>query len=163
MYFNKYQHLVNTCPSASSRTSIVLKEHLAPFSHTFFAYASKLKLQPNINFENCLKLLKRMSVIPLKIHATPPSFADGSFISDYFIKANLFSTFFVSVCTLTKNNSVLIPFLNKTNTQKSFFRVTNKDILSIKKIIRFKQITRIWQYRNASIKRPGCLLNSLNF
>ena len=82
MHFNKYQHLVKTCPSASSRTWVVLKEHLVPFSRTFFAYASKLKLQPNINFENCLKLLKRMFVIPLKILATPPSFAYGSFISD---------------------------------------------------------------------------------
>ena len=65
-----------------------------------------------------------------KIPAIPPLFVDGSFISDYCKKANLFNNFFVSICTPTKN-SVLPPILYKTNTKKNYFCVTNKDILSI--------------------------------
>ena len=66
-----------------------------------------------------------------KIPAIPPLFVDGSFISDYCKKANLFNNFFVSICTPIKNNSVLPPLLYKTNTRINSFHVTNKDILSI--------------------------------
>ena len=66
-----------------------------------------------------------------KIPAIPPLFVDGSFISDYCKKANLFNNFFVSICTPIKSNSVLPPLLYKTNTRINYFRVTNKDILSI--------------------------------
>ena len=52
-----------------------------------------------------------------KIPAIPPLFVDGSFISDYCKKANLFNNFFVSICTPIKNNSVLPPLLYKTNTR----------------------------------------------
>ena len=41
--------------------------------------------------------------------------------------------FFVSVCTLIKNNIVLPPLSHKTNTRINSFRVTNKDIISITK------------------------------
>ena len=66
-----------------------------------------------------------------KIPAIPPLFVDGSFISDYCKKANLFNNFFVSICTPIKNNSVLPPLLYKTNTGINSFCVTNKDILLI--------------------------------
>ena len=42
--------MVCTCPSAFNRTSVAFKEHLVAFSPTYFTNASKLKLQPNINF-----------------------------------------------------------------------------------------------------------------
>ena len=66
-----------------------------------------------------------------KIPSTPPLLADGSFISDFSEKANLFNNFFASVCTLIKNNSRLPSFIYKTNTRIHSFCVTNKDILSI--------------------------------
>ena len=40
-------------------------------------------------------------------------------------------TFFVSICTTIKNKNVLLPLLYKTNTRINYFRVTNKDILSL--------------------------------
>ena len=66
-----------------------------------------------------------------KIPAIPPLFVDGSFISDYCKKANLFNNFFVSICTPIKKNSVLSALLYKTNTRINSFPVTNRDILSI--------------------------------
>ena len=36
--------------SASNKALVVFKKHLVAFSLTFFAYALKLNLQPNINF-----------------------------------------------------------------------------------------------------------------
>ena len=54
LYFDKYQTEVGTWPSASNRTSAVFKEHLVVFSLTFFAHASKMYLQPNINFNNSI-------------------------------------------------------------------------------------------------------------
>ena len=66
-----------------------------------------------------------------KIPAIPPLFVDGSFISDYCKKADLFNNFFVSICTLIKSNIVLPPLLYKTSTSINSFRVINKDILSI--------------------------------
>ena len=60
-----------------------------------------------------------------------PLFVDGSFMSDYCKKENLFSNFFVSTCTPIKSNIVLPPLLYQTNTRINYFRVTNKDILSI--------------------------------
>ena len=65
------------------------------------------------------------------IPAIPILFTDGSFISGYCKKANLFNNFFVSLCTPIKNNSVLPPILCKTNTKINFFHVRKKDILSI--------------------------------
>ena len=55
-----------------------------------------------------------------KIPAIPPLFVDGSFISDYLKKANLFNNVFVFTCTLIKNNSVLSPLLYKTNVKIIF-------------------------------------------
>ena len=83
------------------------------------------------------------------ISALPPLFVDGSFISDYFKKANFLNEFFVSICTPIKYNSVLPPLLYKTNTGIRFFRVTNKDILSI---IKSLDSTKSHGYDNISIK-----------
>ena len=66
-----------------------------------------------------------------KIPAIPPLFVDGSFISDYCKKSNLFNNFFVSIWTPIKNNSVLPPLLYRTNTRINYFCI----------ITRFKQIT----------------------
>ena len=66
-----------------------------------------------------------------KIPAIPPLFVDGSFISDYCKKANLFNNFFVSIWTLIKNNSVLPPLLYRIKTRINYFCI----------ITRFKQIT----------------------
>ena len=84
-----------------------------------------------------------------KIPAIPPLFVDGSFISDYCKKANLFNNFFVSICTPIKNNSVLPPLLYKTNTRINSFRVTNKDILSI---IKSLDSSKSHGFDNISIK-----------
>ena len=70
---------------------------------------------------------------PLKILVMPPLLVDGSFISDYCEKANLFNNFFASICIPIKNKSVLPPFLYQTNTRISYCRVTNRDKLSITK------------------------------
>ena len=79
-----------------------------------------------------------------KILAIPPLFVDGSFISNYSKKANLFNVFLASICTAIRNNSVLPPLLYKTNTRIRFFRISNKDVSIINnKFIRFKQITWI--------------------
>ena len=43
---------VSICPSASSRTSAVLKELLVTFSLTLFAYVLKVNVQPNIYFKS---------------------------------------------------------------------------------------------------------------
>ena len=45
-----------------------------------------------------------------KIPAISPSFFDGSFISDYCKKANLFNNFFVSICTPIKTIVYYLPF-----------------------------------------------------
>ena len=55
-----------------------------------------------------------------KIPAISPSFFDGSFISDYCKKANLFNNFFISICTPI-TYSVLPPVLYKTNTRMKSF------------------------------------------
>ena len=70
-----------------------------------------------------------------KIPAIPPLFVDCSFISGYYKKANLFNNFFDSICTPIKSSSVLPPLFYKTNTRINYFRVTNKDILSIIKLL----------------------------
>ena len=84
-----------------------------------------------------------------KIPAIPPLFVDGSFISGYYKKANIFNNFFVSICTLIKNNSVLPPLLYKTNNRINSFCVTNKDILSI---IKSLDSSKPHGYDNISIK-----------
>ena len=61
-----------------------------------------------------------------KIPAIPPLSVDGSFISGYCKKANLFNNFFASICTAIKNNSVLPPLLYKTNTRIRSFRVSKR-------------------------------------
>ena len=66
-----------------------------------------------------------------KFSAIPPILVDGSFISGYCKKANLFKFFLASIYTPIKNNSVLPPLLYKTNTRIRSFLVSSKDILSI--------------------------------
>ena len=66
-----------------------------------------------------------------KIPAIPPLFVDGTFISSFGEKANLFNIFFASICTPIKNNSTLPSFSYKTNTRINSFFVDNRDILSI--------------------------------
>ena len=80
-----------------------------------------------------------------KIPATPPLFVDGSFISDYCKKANLFNNFFVSICI----PCVLPLFFYKTNTRINSFHVTNKGILSI---IKSLDSNKSHRYDNISIK-----------
>ena len=77
------------------------------------------------------------------------NFVDGSFISDYCKKANLFNNSFVSTCTPIKNNSLLPLALYKTNTRISSFRVTNKGILSILKSL---DSSKSHGYDNISVK-----------
>ena len=52
LHLDKYQTYVRTCSSAPSKTSVIFREHLVTFSLTAFAHASKLNLQPNINFKS---------------------------------------------------------------------------------------------------------------
>ena len=84
------------------------------------------------------------------IPAIPPLFVDGSFISDYCKKENLFNNFFVSICTPIKNNSILPPLLYKTNTRINSFRVTNRYVLSI---IKSLDSSKSYGYDNISIKK----------
>ena len=63
------------------------------------------------------------------IPAIPLLLVYGSFILDYWTKANVFKNLFASICTPTTNNSVLPPLLYKTSSRISSFRVANKDIL----------------------------------
>ena len=44
-----------------------------------------------------------------KIPTIPPLFANGNFVSDFSVKANLFNEFYASICTPIKNSSVLPP------------------------------------------------------
>ena len=76
-------------------------------------------------------------------------FVDGSFVSYYCKKANLFNNFLVSICTPIKNDSVLPHLLHKTNTRINSFRVTNKDILSI---IKSLDSSKSHEYDNISMK-----------
>ena len=48
-----------------------------------------------------------------KIPAIPSLLADGSFISGYREKANLYNNFFAAICTPIKNNNVLPPFYTR--------------------------------------------------
>ena len=84
-----------------------------------------------------------------KIPAIPPLFADGSFISDYCKKANLFNNLFVSTCTPIENKSVLPLLLYKTNTRINSFCVTSKDTLSI---IKSLDSSKSHGFDNISIK-----------
>ena len=98
--------------------------------------------------KTCWPILNRLH-FNKKIPAIPPLFLDGSFISGYCKKANLFNNVFVSICTPIKNNSVLPPFLYKTNTRINSFCVTNKDVLSI---IKSLDSSKSYGYDNISIK-----------
>ena len=85
-----------------------------------------------------------------KIPAVPPLLVDGTFISDFCEKANLFNNFFASICTPIKNNSRLPPFVYKTrSTRIHSFCATNKDILSI---INSLNSSKAHGYDNISIK-----------
>ena len=84
-----------------------------------------------------------------KIPAIPPLLVDGTFISDFCEKANLFSNFFASICTLIKNNGTLPPFTYKTNTRINCFHVANKDVLLI---INSLGSSKAHGYDNISIK-----------
>ena len=86
-----------------------------------------------------------------KIPAIPPLLVDvdGTFISDFCEKVNLFNNFFASICTLIKNNSTLPPFTYKTNTRINCFHVANKDVLLI---INSLDSSKAHRYDNISIK-----------
>ena len=84
-----------------------------------------------------------------KIPAIPPLLVDGTFISDFCEKANLFNNFFASICTPIKNNSTLPPFTYKTNTRINCFHVANKDVLLI---INSLDSSKAHRYDNISIK-----------
>ena len=70
-----------------------------------------------------------------KTPAISPLLVDGTFISDFCEKANLFNNFFASICTPIKSNSTLPPFTYKTNTRIVFMllrlRMFYKDVLLI--------------------------------
>ena len=84
-----------------------------------------------------------------KIPAIPPLLVDGTFISDFSGKANLFNNFFAFICTLIRNNSTLPPFTCKTNTRINCFHVANKDVLLI---INSLDSSKAHGYDNISIK-----------
>ena len=63
-----------------------------------------------------------------KIPRIPPLLVDGKFITDFKDKATLFNDYFTSQCTPLQNNSVLPPFLSKTNSNISSFQVTSAEI-----------------------------------
>ena len=56
-----------------------------------------------------------------RIPPIPPLLVDGSFVSDYCEKANLFNNLFATTCTPIKNNNVLPPLSYKTNNRISSF------------------------------------------
>ena len=66
-----------------------------------------------------------------KIPARPPLLADGSFVSDFNKKANLFKKFFSSICTPIKNASTLPYFSYRTKGRINSFHATEKDVLLI--------------------------------
>ena len=84
-----------------------------------------------------------------KTPAIAPLFEDGNFMSDYSKRANLFNNFFASVCTPIKSNSVLPTLFYKSNTRISSFHVSNKDILSIMKLL---DSSKSKGYDNVSVK-----------
>ena len=48
-----------------------------------------------------------------KIPAIPPLLVDGSFISDYREKANVFNGFFATICTPVKTTVYYLPFYTR--------------------------------------------------
>ena len=66
-----------------------------------------------------------------KIPAIPQLLVDGNFVSYYNKKANLFSNFFASICTLIKNASALPCFSYRTNSRINSFHATEMDKLLI--------------------------------
>ena len=85
-----------------------------------------------------------------KIPDIPPLFVNGSFISgNGKKKANLFNNFFCFYMHTYKNNNVLPPLFYKPNTRISYFCVTNKDILSIIKLL---DSSKLHRYDNIPIK-----------
>ena len=62
---------------------MVSKEHLVPFSVTFFAYASELSLQLNINFFITNGKEKNYIGIQTKSQATITKENEGRFFNDY--------------------------------------------------------------------------------
>ena len=48
-----------------------------------------------------------------KIPAIPPLLVDGSFISDYREKANVFNDFFATICTPIKTPVYYLPFYTR--------------------------------------------------
>ena len=84
-----------------------------------------------------------------KIPVIPPLIVDGSFISDFRAKSNIFKNYFAPICTPIKNVGVLPPYSYKTNTRINPFKVTESDILSI---IKSLDSTRAHGYDNLSIR-----------
>ena len=84
-----------------------------------------------------------------KIPVIPPPIVDGSFISDFRAKLNIFNNYFAPICTPIKNVGVPPPFSYKTNTRINPFKVTESDILSI---IKSLDSTRAHGYDNLSIR-----------
>ena len=73
-----------------SRASVISIEHLDAFSHTFFAYASKLKLQLNINLfiteaYHFIQPARRKTTLIYKqgVKHTITKEIEGSFFNDY--------------------------------------------------------------------------------
>ena len=64
-------------------------------------------------------------------------------------KRQIFLVTFVSICTPINNSSVLPSLLCKTNTRINYFRITNKDRLSI---IKSSDSSKSHGYDNISIK-----------
>ena len=98
--------------------------------------------------KTCWSILNRF-LYNKKIPAIPPLLVDGTFISDFCEKANLFNNFFTSICTPIKNNSTLPLFTYKTNTRINCFHVANKDVLLI---INSLDSSKAHRYDNISIK-----------
>ena len=66
-----------------------------------------------------------------KLHKIPPLLVDGKVVSDFCKKANIFNTFFASICTPIDNTSCLPSLSYRTGSRIKSFQVTENDILAI--------------------------------
>ena len=95
------------------------------------------------------KKLEDSKTSPKTIPAIPPLLINGNFVSDFSVKANLFSDFFASICTPIKNSSVLPPLTYGTNKKLNSLRISEQDILLIIKAL---DSIKAHAYNNLSIK-----------
>ena len=85
------------------KTKRIYKEILEAKKNYILKMTTKLK-HSNTAPKMYWAILNRLPYT--KDPAIPLLFVDGSFISEYCKKTNLFNNFFVSICPLTKSNSV---------------------------------------------------------